>query len=88
MRGFEADERKVAEWKGSKTLRGHKDIERQPHDSPKPSTSFHRPRPRQVDPLAKARHEWNKGIKQEYAEKFEQWKIAKSRATPGIFLIN
>jgi hypothetical protein len=88
LRGFEAEEAKIKQWRGTKeTLQ------------PVPSTSGLARPPIEVasrgrqDPLAQARFEWNRGITAEYKAKFEKWtkmkKDAEKNGTkPGIFCLN
>jgi hypothetical protein len=55
--------------------------------SPQPSTSRNRS---SFDPLAKARNDWNEGIKAEYFEKFQKWSLLKKNAAKNsgtLFLI-
>ncbi len=73
LRGFEADEAKLKNWRESKIT----DVEKSGDSSKtKPSTS----RLRNPDPLAKARFEWNKAVKEEYHEKFKKWSTLKAAA--------
>jgi hypothetical protein len=70
LRGFEAGERAEAEKKKRTTPASGR--------SPIPSCSGIRRG--SVDPLAKARFDWNAGIRAEYKAKFEKWTKMKKEA--------
>ncbi len=81
LRGFEREE--------TAQKRKNIDIERNKRPSslkpPTPSTSTSRQgRAQSVDPLAKARLEWNQGIKAEYRAKFEKWTQQMSAGKLGM----
>ena len=83
MRGFDKEE--------SVQKQKNTDIERNKRPSslkdptPSPSTSgLGQGRAQSVDPLAKARFEWNRAMKAEYRAKFEKWTQQMSAGKLGM----
>jgi len=81
LRGFEKEE--------SVQKPRNVDIERNKRPSSAPSTSgLGRGQAQSVDPLAKARFEWNRAMKTEYRAKFEKWTQQRTAAKSGMISIS